>query len=216
MESSNTSVRRLELADLIAFVEFINQFRRVERLIWYKGQERREQDGEHCFQLAIVAWFVRDRCNLQRLDLERILTYALVHDLPETYEGDSCWFAHPDYPQPSFANKEAREKVAKERIEKEWGVTFPSMVEALQRYCLQEDEESRFVYALDKLVSDLNVYEDEGRTNVRLGVTRAEQQAYKVPRIARHKHIAELYEELLLLFDQHPEYFHQVMVNAAE
>jgi len=214
MDGSKVPERRQELADLLEFVSFTNTFRRVERLIWYKGLDRREQDGEHSFQLAIVGWFVNERCKL-RLDTTKIIKYALVHDLPETYEGDSCWFEHPDYPQPAYVEKAAREKKARERISKDWGRRFPELVQALAAYTLQNDEESRFVYALDKLVSDLNVYEDEGRTNVQLGVTREEQHTYKAPRVAKHKHIAALYEELLLLFDRHPEYFHQVLAATA-
>jgi hypothetical protein len=44
-----------ELAELIRWVRFTNEFRRLERLIWFKGVKGRERNGEHCYQLCLRA-----------------------------------------------------------------------------------------------------------------------------------------------------------------
>lgn len=70
------SKRKKEFLDLVKFVEFTNTFKFVERLIWFKGIDTPERDGEHSFQLAIVCWFVNERCK-RRLNLLRIIAYSL-------------------------------------------------------------------------------------------------------------------------------------------
>ncbi len=77
-----------------------------------------------------------------------------------------------------------------------------------------EDEESRFVYALDKFLSVLNIFEDSGRTNIELGITFDEQVAYKRPRIAQHSFLLSLYDKFVAFCAQRPELHYQA--TAAE
>jgi 5'-deoxynucleotidase YfbR-like HD superfamily hydrolase len=189
--------RENQMDDLLAFVDFTNLFRKIERTIWFKGVEGQERNGEHVFQLAMIAWFIIVRFGL-RLNLSLVIEYSLCHDLVETYADDTPAFPHPDrLTQPLHMDKEKREQAALERIIREWGDHFPDMVERMQVYLERTDEESRFVYALDKLVAEMNIYADDGRTNQILRVTREMSEAYKRPRTAFHPLIKQLYEELL-------------------
>ncbi len=188
--------RKKELLDLMKFVKFTNLFKSVERLIWFKGVDRRECDGEHTFQLAIVCWFVNERCKLG-LDLQTIIEYALVHDLLETYAGDTPAFVDKGNgtETPCREDKLLREALAMKRITQEWGKLFPTLIKRLESYEAQKDAESNFVYAMDKLLATLNIALDEGRTNHRLGLSLETVDLYKRPRIARHQLVLELYEE---------------------
>jgi hypothetical protein len=113
--------------------------------------------------------------------------------------------------------KEKRERDARKRIGREWGRRFPELVSAMETYHLQNDEESRFVYALDKIVSDFNIFCDGGRTNHKVGVTRAMRDAYKGPKCAKHPKIAEIFKTMSELFDRNPHYFQQTeKVSAAK
>jgi len=199
--------RNRELADIIEFVEFTNRFRSIERTIWFKGVEGRERNGEHTFQLSFTAKYVNHRCGLFLQD--KLLTdYAEVHDLIETYAQDTPAHPDPERPnQPTHVDKEKRERAARKRISEEWGARYPAMVQAMWRYHAQSDEESRFVYALDKLVANLNIYCDEGRTNHKLGATLEWELGYKRPRMAKHPAIAELYEELVNRYSAQPDLF---------
>ena len=47
-----------EVAVLLRWVRFVNEFRSIERMIWYKGAHTQERNGEHCYQLIMVAWFI--------------------------------------------------------------------------------------------------------------------------------------------------------------
>lgn len=194
---SKKSTRHKELSDILRFVDFTNKFKAVERLIWYKGVDRRECDGEHTFQLAILAWFVNERCKCG-LNTQRLIEYALVHDLVETYANDTPAFVNNGNgaETPCRQEKLEREKVSEERICEEWGNTFPSLVKRMRVYTAQEDDESRFIYALDKLLAEMNIARDGGRTNHKLEVTLETLDLYKRPRISRHPFVLELYDEL--------------------
>lgn len=206
-----TSLDR-NIARLVGFVRFTNEFRRVRRLIWFREMklEDPERNGEHSYQLALVAWYIRENY-APHLDLQKVLLYCLVHDLPETYAGDTPAF--PDtsgrFKSVSRATKRRREQKALERIKREWGSDFPEMVAHLERYETLEDEESRFVYALDKFLSDLNIFEDDGRTNLELGITFEATIAYKRPRIAKHPIVHEMYEKFIAFCAQRPELHYQ-------
>lgn len=202
--------RGKELSDILRFVDFTNTFKAVERLIWYKGVDRRECDGEHTYQLAMLGWFVNERCGLG-LNTQRIIEYALVHDKPETYANDTPAFVNNGNgaETPCRIAKQAREKASEERIKKEWGKVFPSLVKRMEEYNAQADEESRFVYALDKFLAQMNIARDGGRTNHKLGVSLETLDLYKRPRVARHPVVLELYEELFktLLARKHQLFF---------
>lgn len=187
-----------EVAELMRWVRFVNEFRRIERVIWYKGVDGRERNGEHCYQLLMVAWYLRER-RAPHLDLFKVMMYVSVHDVQEIYAVDTPAFRSRfgEFEDlPTHADKKEREAAALKRIEREWGGVFPDLIEWIEAYERQEDEESKFVYALDKLLSELNIFEDRGRTDKRLGLTLKEKVSYKRPRIAKHPLLLEYYDEL--------------------
>lgn len=206
-------------ARILAFIRFINMFRRTKRTIKYKGNDQLELNGDHSYQLAMVAWFIRDR-HLIHLDALKIQNYCLVHDIPEIYAGDTPAFPDKNGEYSgntlSHASKKRREKKAVERIKREWTKHFPAMIEFILDYENQADEESRFVYALDKFLSDLNIYEDGGRTNIDLEITLKKQSAYKRPRIRKHPFLLELYDDFVAFCEYRPDVNFQPKQEAAE
>lgn len=190
----------------MTFVAFTNKYRAVRRTIWFKGahDQSPERDGEHAFQVDLVALYVNERLGLG-LNPFKLSMYAKVHDLPEYLEGDATAF--PDLlghvPTLSRQAKESREKEAAAQIDHDWRKKFPTMVEMLRAYRSQEDEESRFIYALDKLVAVINIYEDGGRTFKRTGANFEEHNAYKTPRVRKHPVVKKLYDELRKLLKEH-------------
>lgn len=65
------------LSPLLEFIKFTNLFQQVERVVLINGKERWENDAEHSFQLAIVAWFIVDQGKFD-LDLGRVIRLALA------------------------------------------------------------------------------------------------------------------------------------------
>jgi putative hydrolase of HD superfamily len=200
-----------ELAELIRWVRFTNEFRSIERLIWFKGVKGRERNGEHTYQLILVAWYLVSR-RAKHLDLFLVLMYIIVHDLVETYAADTPAFAGKAgrYAKViSRKDKKQREEKALQRIDREWGGIVPDIVEKIKAYERQEDDESRFVYALDKLVAELNIFEDNGRTDKMLGLTLEEKIAYKHPRIAKDPLLLKYYDEFCEFLAYRPDLYYR-------
>ena len=69
------------------FVALTHKVQGVKRTNLAPDGERRENDAEHSFQVAMVAWYLVDALNL-KLNRVRLLQYALVHDIAEVYAED--------------------------------------------------------------------------------------------------------------------------------
>ena len=65
----------------LKFLKFLRSFELVERMV-YRPNDRKENDAEHSFQVAMMAWFLSDQFNL-KLSSEKLIKYGIVHDLIE-------------------------------------------------------------------------------------------------------------------------------------
>jgi putative hydrolase of HD superfamily len=143
--------------DLLKFVEFTNKFQKIQRVILVKDEERYENDAEHSYQLALVAWYIIDREKLN-LNINKIVFMAIAHDLVEIYAGDTYIFGI----QELKASKKEREEKAIKMIETEFP-EFNDLIPFIQEYEERTSEESKFIYALDKLLPNINNVLDNGR-----------------------------------------------------
>ncbi|MFZ1627177.1 MAG: HD domain-containing protein [Candidatus Moraniibacteriota bacterium] len=134
------------LSSLLSFAEFINKLQAVERVIRVKGGARWENDVEHSYSLAMLAWYIVDSEQLP-LDRDKVFRYALAHDLVEVHAGDTYLYTED---QALLASKPERERLAAERLAADFP-EVPLVHEALRAYVARDDAESRFVYALDKI-----------------------------------------------------------------
>jgi len=138
---------------MVRFMHLMYQFQSTKRTNLAANAERRENDAEHSFQVAMVAWYLANKLNLG-LETEKLLAYALVHDLPEVYAGD----IDPHYSSAEERNaKSSNEEAAMDRLTKEFP-QFEEMHTALRDYHSKKDSESQFIYALDKLLCFLNIH----------------------------------------------------------
>lgn len=148
----------MHFQDLLHFVRFIDEFRRIERKEYFVDTDRMECDGEHSFQLAMVAWYVMNAEQLS-LDMTKVLKYCLAHDLVETYAGDT-----PVLDERGLETKHEREAESFLRIRAEFGNKFPDLTDMIDGYEGRADAEAKFVHALDKVVPVLNAVIGSGRT----------------------------------------------------
>ncbi|HKB88852.1 MAG TPA: HD domain-containing protein [Patescibacteria group bacterium] len=139
------------------FLKFSQKFTSTKRAIFALGEDRKENDVEHSYQLAIVTWYVIENEKL-KLDTNLAIKYALVHDLEEALFGDIHIFD-----EKGRKEKEKKEKAARNKIIK----MFPKWSEyktLSKNYKLLADEESKLVNGIDKILPVLNIYLDKGRT----------------------------------------------------
>lgn len=150
--------KKFNLDELLNVVALTHSFQQVRRAVYATGENRFENDAEHSFQLAFVAWYLIDKENLA-LSKEKVLMYALCHDIVEVYAGDTFFTRTAEEEQ----RKTDIEKEAVEKLSQTYP-DFPALTQMLVAYEEKRDNESKFVYALDKLLPILNITLDEGRS----------------------------------------------------
>ena len=176
------------MEELIGFIEFTRKFASVERIILARGKKRMESDAEHSFQLALAGWYLNEKDSLG-LDCSRIIRYALVHDLVEAYAGDTI----PGYGEATEdrKTKDDREAAALARIKTEFpeGKDLWNWADAYER---KQDQEARFVYALDKILPVINIYLNDGtefetwKVDLPMVIREKEQKVKNFPAVEKY------------------------------
>lgn len=149
---------KLELSDILQFSKLLNTFACVERVCYKPQTDVRENDVEHSYQLAMLAWYIAGNSSFD-LDKDLVLRYALIHDFVEVYAGDTYLYSKN---QDDHDSKKEREESARLRILKEFPL-FEDLHTTILTYEKREDNESRFVYVLDKIHPVIQIYLDNGR-----------------------------------------------------
>lgn len=167
---------------------------------------RYENDVEHSWSVALLACSLAPEID-KKLDVGRIAQFAIVHDLVEIFAGDtSPW--HGDTVR---ASKEEREERALKLIAKQFSA-FPWIHQTIEDYESKASNEAKFVWAVDKVTILLLRYLDKGKYYVANGITKQlfdERLTSHRKKAHAHPIIGEYYEQLLDLFESHPEYFHR-------
>lgn len=190
-----------KLDDLIEFMKFTHEIRNVRRALLLETDKRYENDAEHQYQLALVAWFLIDQDDLP-LDRYRCIGMAMVHDIAEAYTGDIIVFATPE----ERAEQTKREKEAIKKLRKVWP-NFSSMHELIDEYEARETEEGKFIYALDKLVPIINNYLYDGKAWKRHGISFDRLKEVKKGKVDANPHVEKYYKQALKLLEKNPQLF---------
>ena len=107
---------KVTLNDIFRFSKLLNAFGGIERSIDLPERERKENDIEHSYHLAMLAWYIADS-NKLTLNKDLLLKYALIHDLVEVYAGDTFLYSKNQYDHDS---KKEREEKAQQQIAEEF------------------------------------------------------------------------------------------------
>jgi 5'-deoxynucleotidase YfbR-like HD superfamily hydrolase len=92
----------------------------------------------------MLCWFIVVEYKL-KYDLNKILKYALLHDFVEIYAGDQSIYSNK-----SQESKEKKEHKSLLKIKKEFP-NLKSVWNIIDQYEKRKDEESKFVYLVEKL-----------------------------------------------------------------
>jgi 5'-deoxynucleotidase YfbR-like HD superfamily hydrolase len=122
-------------------------FGRIDRTACYHPDGlTRESDSDHTVMLGWIAPALSARC-FPQLDAGLIAQFALIHDMPEVYAGDTPTL------RIDAAGREAkaeRERAAIDRLYEEFEMRLPWLPFMLTLYEEQILPEARFVRGLDK------------------------------------------------------------------
>ena len=151
-----------------------------------------------------MAWYAAST-NKLNLDIDKVIKYALLHDLVEVYAGDID--AHDPDPQRD-EKKAKKEHEALMQIKSEF-TEFPEMTKIIEQYETRQDEESKFVYALDKVVAPINIYLDGGRYWHERGVTFTLEKLLtnKKLKVAQHPEVEKYFDQLIAILEKEPHLF---------
>ena len=142
--------RYVKLSDLLAKCE---EIKRAIKL----PHGAQESDSHHAFSLALIAYDVCQKYELD-LDVEKVVLYALVHDLLEIITGDEVTLMM-SYEQ--LKEKRDREKSAI----KEFKILlrdYPDLLQAYDEFEKLDNVESATVFVLDKTCTIWSHFHDGG------------------------------------------------------
>ena len=130
----------------LAFALEIDKEKNIFRQKHLSGHGRNENDAEHAWHMAIMAYVLREYSN-EKIDVAKVMLMCLIHDIVEIDAGDTY-----AYDAEKLKTQTARENAAKERIfsllpdeQKEELIALFDEFEAF------ETPESKFAHAMDNL-----------------------------------------------------------------
>ncbi len=186
----------LDLSKILEFIRLLNKFRQVKRVIRIPGEDSWENDAEHSYNLAMLAWYIIDSHSLA-LDRDKVLKYALIHDFVEVYAGDTYIYSN----QGELDSKKERESEAENKLRDEFP-EYGDLYDLIEQYEKRSDKECRFVYALDKIQPILNIYIDGGRTWKEMGVTLQMIIEHKKNKVKLSPEINLCFKEIVTLLEK--------------
>jgi len=134
------------LKQQLAFALEIDKEKNILRQTHLSGHGRRENDAEHAWHMAIMAYLLREYAN-EPIDIGRVMLMCLIHDVVEIDAGDTY-----AYDAAGLATQKAREDAAKERI---FSLLPPDqkteLVALFDEFEANETAEARFAHALDNV-----------------------------------------------------------------
>lgn len=124
----------------------IDKEKNILRQTHLSGHGRNENDAEHVWHMAIMAYLLREYSN-EPVDITRVMLMCLIHDVVEIDAGDTY-----AYDEEGKKTQKAREEAAKERIysllpedqKEELAAIFDEFEES-------KTPESKFAHAMDNL-----------------------------------------------------------------
>lgn len=124
----------------------IDKEKNIFRQTHLSGHGRRENDAEHAWHMAIMAYLLKEYAN-EKVDIAKVMLMCLIHDIVEIDAGDTY-----AYDEEAKKTQKAREDEAKERI---FSLLPPDqkkeLITLFEEFEKEETAESKFARAMDNL-----------------------------------------------------------------
>ena len=124
----------------------IDKVKNILRQTHLSNHGRRENDAEHSWHMAIMAYLLKEYAN-EDVDIAKVMLMCLIHDIVEIDAGDTY-----AYDEVNLQTQKEREDAAKERIfsilpteQKE------ELIALFDEFEAYETPESKFAHAMDNL-----------------------------------------------------------------
>ena len=160
---------RERFAKQLEFCLELDKEKNIFRQTHLSGHGRRENDAEHAWHMAIMAYLLREYAN-EEIDLARTVLMILIHDVVEIDAGDTY-----AYDTEALKNQKEREEKAAERLfgmlPCEQGAELRALFEEFEA---GETPEARFARAMDNFQPLLLHHSNDGGDWREHGVRRSQ------------------------------------------
>ena len=134
------------LRQQLSFILELDKEKNILRQTHLSGHGRRENDAEHAWHMAIMAYILREYAN-EEVDIGKVMLMCLIHDVVEIEAGDTY-----AYDEAGLKTQKAREDAAKEKLYS----LLPEdqkreLIALFDEFEAWETPESRFAHAMDNL-----------------------------------------------------------------
>lgn len=166
------------LEQQMQFILEVDKLKQIGRQTYISGENRKENDAEHSWHLALMAFLLAEHANTE-VDVLHVMKMVLIHDLVEIDAGDTY-----AYDSAGNATKRQREEAAATRIfgllPKDQENEFWALWEEFEE---GETPEAKYALALDKIQPMMLNDASEGRAWREHGVYRQqiEERNKKTP-----------------------------------
>lgn len=130
----------------LEFALEIDKEKNIFRQTHLSGNGRQENDAEHAWHMAIMAYLLKEYAN-EPVDVGKVMLMCLIHDIVEIDAGDTY-----AYDEVNLKTQKAREDAAKERIFSILPADQKAELIALfDEFEAWETPESKFAHAMDNI-----------------------------------------------------------------
>ena len=130
----------------LEFALEIDKVKNVFRQTHLSNNGRNENDAEHSWHMAIMAYLLREYAN-EKVDIAKVMLMCLLHDIVEIDAGDTY-----AYDLEGLQSQKNREDAAKQRIfsilPTEQAKEFIDLFDEFEEY---ETAEAKFAHAMDNI-----------------------------------------------------------------
>ena len=134
------------LKQQLDFTLEIDKEKNIFRQTHLSGHGRNENDAEHAWHMAIMAYLLKDYAN-EPVDIAKVMIMCLIHDIVEIDAGDTY-----AYDTEGLKTQKAREDAAKERIfsllPEDQKKELTALFDEFENY---QTPESKFAHSMDNL-----------------------------------------------------------------
>ena len=130
----------------LEFALEIDKEKNIFRQTHLSGHGRNENDAEHAWHMAIMAYLLREYAN-EKVDIAKVMLMCLIHDIVEIDAGDTY-----AYDAEGLKTQKAREEAAKERIfsllPEDQKAELTALFDEFEEY---QTPEAKYAHSLDNL-----------------------------------------------------------------
>ena len=136
----------IRLKKQLDFILEIDKEKNIFRQTHLSNHGRRENDAEHAWHMAIMAYLLQEYSN-EKVDIAKVMIMCMIHDVVEIDAGDTY-----AYDTEGLKTQKAREDAAKERIYSLLPDDQKSDLQAIfDEFEENKTAEAKFAHAMDNL-----------------------------------------------------------------